>query len=289
MCSNLYKCSNLEKDFWGITDMKIIVLIKEIIDENSVDIETDAYLPKDVDSDDIIMNVNDKHAIESALEVKESKDNVIVHAMCVGSENALKILREAIAMGCDEASRIDINDLDFLLTPFSKVKIIEKAIKQHNPDLIFTGMYSVDLGQAQIPSLLASVLDLPQSTYVNKLEIEGEYVITERYIEGGMITLKIKYPCVLSIASTANEPRYTSVKRIMLAKRTKIPVISLDDLGVDGESLKNVGGLEIVEISKPDVDELETFKVEEEDLEAGVEKLVSKLKEDGIDLSAFKN
>ena len=150
-------------------------------------------------------------------------------------------------------------------------------------------MYSTDLGDAQIPSLLASVLELSFSTYVNELQLENEFVITERYVEGGLIKLKIKQPCLLSIASTANEHRYTSVKRIMLAKRTKIPVVSLEDLGIKEDNLKTGGDVEIVEIIKPEISELETFKVEDDDLEAGVEKLVNKLKEDGIDLSAFKS
>ena len=75
----------------------------------------------------------------------------------------------------------------------------------------------------------------------------------------------------------------------MLAKKTEIPVLTFQDLGIDENSLNNAGGVEIVEITKPDLTELDTFKIEEDDLEAGVEKLVNKLKEDGIDLSAFKN
>lgn len=269
--------------------MKIVVLIKEIIDENSIDIEKDAYLPNTVDKDDIIMNVNDKHAIESALELQEKFEDAVVHAMCLGSGNAVKVLREAIAMGCTEASWVNIDDINFLLTPLSKATILEKALKKHNPDLVLTGMYSTDLGQAQLPSLLASVLDLPQSTYVNKIQLDGDHVITDRYVEGGIIKIKVKKPCVLSIASTANEPRYTSVKRIMLAKRTQIPEVTLGDLGIDKDSLKNTGGVELIEVSKPTTSELETFMVEEDDLEKGIELLVNKLKEDGIDLSAFKN
>lgn len=268
--------------------MKIVVPIKEVIDTNSLDVSDSEYLTRDVDSDDIIMNVNDKNAIEAALQIKESHDDVTVHALCFGSENALKVLREAIAMGCDEASRVDADDIEFLTSSMAKATVIAKAIEKLEADLILTGMYSTDFGQAQVPVILASILKLPQVTYVDKLELTDGFVTAERYIEGGSIKLKVPRPCVLSIASTANEPRYTSVKRIMLAKKTQIPVVSLDDLGVSEDDLQSMGGLEVVEIQTPDIAEIECFKVEEDDVEAGVDKLLAKLREDGIDLTIYK-
>ena len=269
--------------------MKIVVAIKEIIDVNSLDVSDSEYLPRDVDSDDIIMNPNDKNAIEAALQIKESQENVTVHALCLGSENALKVLREAIAMGCDEASRIEADDMDYLASSMAKATILAKAIEKLQPDLIMTGMYSTDFGQAQVPVILATLLKLPQVTYVNKLELAEKSVTAERYIEGGSITLKVPEPCVLSIASTANEPRYTSVKRIMLAKKTQIPVVPLTDLQVSIDELKTVGGLEVVEIVTPEKSEIECYKVEEDDVEAGVDKLLAKLREDGVDLAIYKN
>lgn len=269
--------------------MKIVVLIKENLDLNSVDLEDDAYLSKDMDLDDIIMNPNDKHAIEAALEIKESKEDTIVHVMCLGSENALKVLREAIGMGCDEASRINVDGIDFLLSTYSKSIILGKALESHNPDIIITGMYSNDFGQAQLPVLLACSLKYSQITYANSLEIDGTNIIAERYVEGGSIKISVGLPSVISIASTANEPRYTSVRRIMLAKKTEIPDISLDDLELSEDKLQNAGNLEIVEITKPELSKIDCFKVEDEDISAGVDKLIDKLKEDGIDLTVFKN
>ena len=270
--------------------MKIVVPIKEIVDTTSLDVSDSEYLPRDVDSDDIIMNSNDKNAIEAALQIKESQEDVTVHAICLGSENSKKVLREAIAMGCDEASRIEADDFDFILSSMAKATILTKAIEKLQADLIVTGMYSTDFGQAQVPVLLATMLKLPQLTYVDKFELEENAVIGERYIEGGSIKLKVPQPCVLSIASTANEPRYTSVKRIMLAKKTQIPVVSLDDLQVSVDELRTIGGLEIVGVQAPEVQEIECFKVEaDDDVEAGVDKLLAKLREDGIDLTIYKN
>jgi electron transfer flavoprotein beta subunit len=269
--------------------MKIVVAIKETLDLNSVDIDENEYLPKDFDTDDIVMNTNDKHAIEAALQIKEKIEGTIVHVLCFGSENALKILREAIAMGCDEGSRIDADDIDYAISSMGKSMILANEIKKHNSDLIITGMYSTDFGQAQVPVLLASMLNLPQITYVNTLEISDRTVIADRYIEGGSIKLKVPIPCVLSIASTANEPRYTSVKRIMLAKKTEIPVISLDDIEIDKSNLKNMGEMELLEILTPEKSEIECFKVEEDDVEVGVDKLLTKIKNDGLDLTIYKN
>ena len=236
------------------------------------------------------MNANDKNAIEAALQIKESQENVTVHALCLGSKNSLKVLREAIAMGCDEASRIEADDFDFIVSSMGKAIILAKAIEKQQPDLVVTGMYSTDFGQAQVPVLLATILKLPQMTYVDKFEIGDNSVTGERYIEGGSIKLKIPIPCVLSIASTANEPRYTSVKRIMLAKKTQIPVIPLADLQVSVDDLRTTGGLEIIGVQAPEVQEIECFKVEaEDDVEAGVDKLLAKLREDSIDLTIYKN
>jgi electron transfer flavoprotein beta subunit len=268
--------------------LKLLVLVKEIVDTNSVDVEEDEYLTKDVDSDDIIMNPDDKHAIEAALQLQENNEDYSVHVLCLGPKNALKVLREAIAMGVEGATRIEAEDLGYL-SSYAKSDILAKAIKHLGEyDIVLTGMYSADFGQAQVPVLLASNLGYPQITYVETIKIEDNAIIGDRYVEGGKIMVKVSKPCVVSIASTANEPRYTSVKRILKAKKTEIPTISLDDIGIDEDSLPNIGGLELLEVEEPDEEELEVFKVEEDDLEQAVETLVNKLKEDGIDLGAYK-
>lgn len=268
--------------------MKLIVLVKETIDLNSIDVAEDEYLPKEFERDEIILNPNDKHAIEMALTLKEELGgDPTVKVICLGSEHAVKILREAIAMGCDEAAHVNAEELEFL-TSYAKAKVLAEAVRKEQADLVFTGMYSEDFGQAQIPAILAAEFGWPQVTYANTLEVADDSVTSERYVEGGSIKVKVPRPCVVSTASTANEPRYTSVKRILKAKKTTIPVVELDDLGLDGESLVGTGGLELVEVVEPEVEETECFKVEEDDLEEGVDKLLAKLKEDGIDLSSFR-
>jgi electron transfer flavoprotein beta subunit len=265
--------------------MKILVLIKEVINLTSVDPEEDEWLPGEMDSDDIMMNPNDKHAVEASLQFKEKNEGSTVHAMCLGSENALGVLREAVAMGCDSASRVDFEGF---LPSEGKSNVLTKAISQMEAfDMIFTGMAG-DFGNSQIPVILASKLELPHITYANTLETEGNSFVSERYIEGGSIKLKVPIPCIVSVASTANEPRYTSVKRILVAKKTQIPIISLDDLEMEEDNLKAIGGLEMVSIERPDVEEKEVVKIENDDLEEAVGELITKLKEAGIDLGRYK-
>ncbi|MHA1992372.1 MAG: electron transfer flavoprotein subunit beta/FixA family protein [Candidatus Hodarchaeales archaeon] len=265
--------------------MKILVLIKEVINLTSVDPEEDEWLPGEMDSDDIMMNPNDKHAVEAALQLKEKNEGSSVHAMCLGSENALGVLREAVAMGCDSASRVDFEGF---LPSEGRSEVLTKAINQMDAfDLIFTGMAG-DFGNSQIPVILAYKLNLPHLTYANTLETDGKSFVSERYIEGGSIKIKVPIPCIVSVASTANEPRYTSVKRILVAKRTQILVTSFDDLEIDEDSLKSMGGLEMVSIEVPDVEEKEVVKIESDDLEGGVGELIAKLKEAGVDLGGYK-
>jgi electron transfer flavoprotein beta subunit len=265
--------------------MKILVLIKEVINLTSVDPEEDEWLPGEMDSDDIMMNPNDKHAVEAALQLKEKNEGSSVHAMCLGSENALSVLREAIAMGCDSASRVDFGGY---LSAEGRTEILTKAISQMDAfNLIFTGMAG-DLESSQTPVFLASKMNLPQITYANTLDIEGSSFVSERYIEGGSIKIKVSMPCIVSVASTANEPRYTSVKRILVAKKTQIPIISLDDLEIDADSLEILGGLEMVSIEQLDSEDKEVIKRENDNLEEAVGELIIKLKEAGVDLGGYK-
>ena len=248
--------------------MKFLVLIKEIVNVDSVDIDSKQYLPKDFDQDDVIMNPNDKNAIEAALILKE-KYGGTVGVLCIGSENALNALREAIAMGADEAARVNISDLGYL-NPLAKSKIIVNAIKKMGQyDIIFTGMNSIDYGQAQIPVLVATGLELPHLTYATDISIgaDNKSVISNRYVEAGTVKVKVSIPCVVSVATTANKPRYTSVKRILVAKKTPIPIMTLTDLSIKVEDLASYGGLELLEVEHPKQRETEVFKIEEEDLE----------------------
>ena len=256
---------------------------------NNADVSESKYLPKDFESDEIMLNPNDKYAIEAALQLKEKSGAGTVKAVCLGSKNALTVLREAIAMGCDEAVQISESQ-NMYLSPFSKSEIIAKAIQKLGiTDMILFGMASNDFGSSQLASLVAARLDLPQATYANSLDLENANLVVSRYVEGGSIKIKIKTPCVVSVASTANEPRYTSVKRILVAKKATIPVLSYIDLGTDPGTLEKGSGMELMGIGTPEKSKSEVFKVAEDDPEKSVSLLLQRMKSEGVDLGGFRH
>lgn len=269
--------------------MDVIVLIKPQVNQNA-DLTPDEYLPEEFDKDDIVMNPNDKHAVEAGLQLKE-KHGGTVKVLSLGPEEAaLKVVREAIAMGADEGAVIETDEDLGWLDAFTKAKILVKGInKLGSFDLILTGMNSTDFNDHQVPQMIAELLNLPAETYISELEMEDGKVKVHRYIEGGTVELRIPLPSVLSIASVANEPRYTPIKRIMLARRAKIPVWELDDdLDLDEDDLKDEMSLKLVDVSEPPVEERELVKIEEEDPEKAVDLLLEALKKDGIDLGAYR-
>ncbi len=267
--------------------MDMIVLIKPQVNQNA-DITPEEYLPEEFDKDDIVMNPNDKHAVEAALQIKEAHGGT-VKVLSLGPEDAaLKVVREAIAMGADEGAVIETEELGWMDT-LTKANILVKGInKLGSFDLLLTGMYSTDFTDHQIPQMIAELLNLPAETYISEYTIEEGKIKVHRYIEGGTVELRIPLPAVLSIASVANEPRYTPIKRIMLARRTKIPIWELDDLELDEDEVKEEMPLKLVGVSEPPAEERELIKIEEEDPEKAVDLLLEALKKDGIDLGAYK-
>ncbi len=268
--------------------MDIIVLIKPQVNQNA-DLSPDEYLPNEFDKDDIVMNPNDKHAVEAGLQLKE-KHGGSVKVLSLGPEDAaLKVVREAIAMGADEGAVINTEDLGWL-DAFMKAKILVKGInKLGSFDLILTGMNSTDFNDHQVPQMIAELLNLPAETYISEHEIEDGKIKVHRYIEGGTAELRVPLPAVLSIASVANEPRYTPIKRIMLARRANIPVWELDDdLDLDEDDINDEMSIKLLDVSEPPVEERKLVKIEEEDPEKAVDLLLEALKKDGIDLGAYR-
>ncbi len=269
--------------------MDIIVLIKPQVNQNA-DLSPEEYLPSEFDKDDIVMNPNDKHAVEAGLQLKE-KHGGTVKVLALGPEDAaLKVVREAIAMGADEGAVIETDEDLGWLDAFTKARILVKGInKLGSHDLILTGMHSTDFNDHQVPQMIAELLSLPAETYISELEVEDGKIKVHRYIEGGTVELRIPMPAVLSIASVANEPRYTPIKRIMLARKAKIPVWELDDdLDWDEDEIEDEMTIRLVEVSEPPVEERTLIKIEEDDPEKAVDMLLESLKKDGIDLGAYK-
>ncbi len=266
--------------------MNIIVFVKATIDRNAP-LGPDETFPGDRDDKaDVMTNNYDKHAIEAALQIVEKKGDGKVTAVCLGSDMTDKVVKEAIAMGCHEAFRIE-NSEARVINFFSVAKILAAAVKKiETYDLILFGMQSYDYGTATMAPMVSEFLDLPTASWVERISLNGDKINVEKVIEGGTRTIELQLPAVLSIASSGDfeEPRYTSVRRIMKASRTKVPVWEIDELEA-GVLDTNV---EFTKIEEPPARMEECVVFKDDDVPVLIDNLLSVLKEKGLNLGAYK-
>lgn len=213
--------------------MKIIVCIKQVPDTHEVRIDPvkGTLIREGVPS---IINSDDKNALEEAIRIKEKHEDVHVTVLTMGPPQAEIALREALAMGADEA--ILLSDRAFAGSDtWATSLILASAInKIGDYDIIFCGRQAIDGYTAQVGPKIAEHLDLPQITYVSDLQINGDEVIAKRAIEDGYYIIKSKMPVILTVIKELNEPRYPSMLGIYNAfKEKKITHWSLNDIEVD--------------------------------------------------------
>ncbi|MFX0086789.1 MAG: electron transfer flavoprotein subunit beta/FixA family protein [Candidatus Hodarchaeota archaeon] len=266
--------------------MNILVFVKATIDRNAP-LDPDEIFPGDRDDKaDIMTNNYDKHAIEAALRIVEEKGEGKVTAVCLGSDMADKVVKEAIAMGCHEALRIENSEAK-VTNFFSVAKILASAAKKIGTyDLLLFGMQSYDYGTATMAPMVSEFLNIPTASWVEKIEFSDGKIKVDKIIEGGSRTVELELPAVLSIASTGEyeEPRYTSVRRIMQASKTQVPVWEIDELEI-GDYKPNVE-FDDVEAPPPRAEKCVIF--DEGDATELVGQLISVLKEKGLNLGAYK-
>jgi electron transfer flavoprotein alpha/beta subunit len=215
--------------------MKIIVCIKQVPDTNEVklDPKTGTLIRDGVPS---IINHDDMNALEEALTLKDKYKDVEITALTMGPPQADVALREALAMGADRA--ILVSDRAFAgADTWATSNTLTAAIKKLGDfDLIFCGRQAIDGDTAQVGPQVAEKLDLPQVTYVQKMEIDGDTVIAQRALEDGYEVIETKMPCVLTTIKELNTPRYASVRGIFDAYREKkVEVWSAKDIEIDPE------------------------------------------------------
>jgi electron transfer flavoprotein beta subunit len=213
--------------------MNIVVCIKQVPDTNEVKIDPvkKTLIREGVPS---IINPDDKNALEEALRIKEKFEDVHVTILSMGPRQAEVALREALAMGADEAILLSDRQFGGSDTWGTSV-ILASAIKKiGNYDIIFCGRQAIDGDTAQVGPEIAEHLDLPQITYVSDLKICGDEVIAKRAIEDGYYVIKSKMPVLLTAIKELNETRYPSVRGIYEAFREKsITVWNINDIEVD--------------------------------------------------------
>jgi electron transfer flavoprotein beta subunit len=217
--------------------MNIHVFIKRVPDTESkirINPATNSVVEEGLN---FIISPNDEFAVEEALRLREAAGGT-VRVFSVGRDEATVVLKKCLAMGADEAVLIrdgSPETYDGLRT----ARIIAAAVRAKYPeyDLILFGRQSVGADNAQVPSMTAEILGLPQANVVTKLEISGGAGVALREIEGAMEKVVFSLPAVVSAQKGLNEPRYETLKGIMAAKKKPIPVIAVEDLGLSVEDL----------------------------------------------------
>ncbi|MDP4178973.1 MAG: electron transfer flavoprotein subunit beta/FixA family protein [Bacillota bacterium] len=216
--------------------MNIVVCLKQVPDTNEVRIDpkTGTLIREGVPS---IINPDDKNALEEALKLKE-KNGANVTVISMGPPQAEKALREALAMGADEA--ILITDRAFAgADTLATSRALAGALKKLPYDIVFAGRQAIDGDTAQVGPEIAEHLNIPQITYVEKVTIDGDELKVRRALEDGYENIRVKTPVLLTAIKELNEPRYMNIKYIYESFKKEVKIWTANDLDVD----KSVLGL----------------------------------------------
>ena len=210
--------------------MKILVPLKRVVDYN-VKVRP---LPdnSNVDLNNAKMSVNPfcEIALEEAVRIKEAGNADEVIAITIGKTESQEQLRTALALGADRAILVES---DFLLEPLAISKVLSKLVEQEKPDLIILGKQAIDGDNNQTGQMLASILNYSQATNASEVNLDENNVSVTREIDGGLQTLKLSKPAIVTTDLRLNEPRYASLPNIMKAKKKPIEQMAASDLGVD--------------------------------------------------------
>ena len=210
--------------------MKILVPIKRVVDYN-VKVRPKAD-ESGVDLNNVKMAINPfcEIAVEEAVRLKEAGSATEIIAVTVGAENAQEQLRTALALGADRAILVET---DLEVEPLGISKVLKAVVEKESPNLIIMGKQAIDGDNNQTGQMLAALMNYPQATFASELKIEGEKAVVTREVDGGLQTISINLPAVVTSDLRLNEPRYASLPNIMKAKQKPLEVIKSDDLGVD--------------------------------------------------------
>ena len=210
--------------------MKILVPIKRVVDYNvKVRPLSDN---SNVDLNNVKMAVNPfcEIALEEAVRLKEAGKATEVIAVSVGQTDSQEQLRTALALGADRATLVET---DSLLEPLAIAKVLQKIIENEKPDLIILGKQAIDGDNNQTGQMLGALLDYPQATNASEVSINESSISVTREIDGGLQTLELTIPSIVTTDLRLNEPRYASLPNIMKAKKKELNVIPASDLGID--------------------------------------------------------
>jgi electron transfer flavoprotein beta subunit len=247
--------------------MKILVPVKRVIDYNvKPRVKADG---SGVDLANVKMSMNpfDEIAVEEAIRLKEKGKASEIVAVSIGPAKATETLRTALAMGADRAILVETDDE---VEPLAVAKILKVIADEEQPGLVLMGKQAISDDANQTGQMLAALMGRPQGTFANTVEVEGDHVTVKREVDGGLETVKLPLPAIVTTDLRLNEPRYASLPNIMKAKSKPLAQKTPADYGVD-----TTPRLMTLKVSEPPVRQA-GVKV------ADVDELVAKIKALGI-------
>lgn len=210
--------------------MKVLVPIKRVIDYNvKVRVKADNT---DVDLSNVKMAINPfcEIAVEEAVRLKEAGSASEIIAVSIGDKACQEQLRTALALGADRAIQIET---DQKLDALNIAKLLQKVVEEEQPQLVILGKQSIDSDNNQTGQMLAALTGLAQGTFASKVELVGDKVNVTREVDGGLQTVALNLPAIVTTDLRLNEPRYASLPNIMKAKRKPLDVKPAADFGID--------------------------------------------------------
>ena len=251
--------------------MKVLVPVKRVIDYNvKVRVKADG---SGVDLANVKMSMNpfDEIAVEEAIRLKEAGKVDEVIAVSIGVKQSQETLRTALAMGADRAILVvAADDVHTDIEPLAVAKILAAIVKEEEPGLVLCGKQAIDNDLGATGQMLSALLGWSQAMYANNIDVDGDSAVVTREVDGGLQTIKVKMPSIISTDLRLNEPRYASLPNIMKAKKKPLDEKTAADYGVDVTPR-----LEIVKTGEP------AARAAGE-IVGSVDELVAKLKEKGI-------
>ena len=245
--------------------MKILVPIKRVVDYNVKVRPLGDQSDVDLNNVKMAMNPFCEIAVEEAVRLKEAGTASEVVAVTVGKSDSQEQLRTALALGADRAI---LAESDSLLEPLAIAKVLSKVIEEESPQLVILGKQAIDGDNNQTGQMLAAMLNYSQATFASEVVIDGDSASVTREIDGGLQTIKVTLPAVITTDLRLNEPRYASLPNIMKAKKKELDVKPVAEMEVDINNR-----MELLSVELP-ASRQEGIKVE------SVEELVGKLKEE---------
>jgi len=250
--------------------MKILVPVKRVVDYNvKIRVKSDGT---GVETANVKMSMNpfDEIAVEEAIRLKEAGTATEIIAVSIGVQQCQETIRTALAMGADRAILVvATDDVHNDIEPLAVAKILKNIVEKEEPGIVICGKQAIDNDLNATGQMLSALLGWSQATFASELNVEGDNAIVTREVDGGLQTIKVNLPSVVTVDLRLNEPRYASLPNIMKAKKKPLDIFTAEDLGVDVSAR-----LKITKTGEPEA-RAAGIKV------GSVDELVEKLKEMG--------